>query len=457
MEARMIKFISALRTAGVRISLAESADAFHAVDLLGIGKREAFKLSMRSTLVKDASSLPVFEELFPLFFGSSETPPMGNLDQELSPEEAEMLAQALEAFNQKIKDLLQRLLDGEKLNQQELDELGKMVGLQNADDLRYREWMTRRMQQAIGFQRVREALQALLKLLEELGMDRQRMDQIRQLIQGNQQALSEQLRQYVGERIAENMSQQKNSEDIDQLLNRPFTTLTDKDMERLRKEVQRLAALLRSRVALRLKRSKSGRLDAKATIRANLKHSSVPILIKYRDHHLKPKLVVICDVSTSMRHCSELMLSLIYALQDQIHKTHAFAFISHLEYVSPDLTGRPSSEAVSSVLERMPPGYYNTDLGYSLQDFQKKFMDTIDRRTTFIIVGDGRNNYNDPRLELFKTLTRRARHTLWLNPEPPHLWGTGDSDMLNYAPMCSSILQVRNLAELTAAIDHLFI
>jgi uncharacterized protein with von Willebrand factor type A (vWA) domain len=57
----------------------------------------------------------------------------------------------------------------------------------------------------------------------------------------------------------------------------PFNALSDRDMDRLRKEVQRLAALLRSRVALRQKRAKTGQLDAKATIRANLKHGNVPI------------------------------------------------------------------------------------------------------------------------------------------------------------------------------------
>ena len=73
------------------------------------------------------------------------------------------------------------------------------------------------------------------------------------------------------------------------------------------------------------------------------------------------------------------------------------------------------------------------------------------------MVGDGRNNYNDPRLDIFSMLTRRAKNTIWLNPEPPHLWGTGDSDMLKYAPLCDAILQGRNLAELTSAIDRLFI
>ncbi len=36
MEERIMKFVSALRASGVRVSLAESADAFDAVNHLGV-------------------------------------------------------------------------------------------------------------------------------------------------------------------------------------------------------------------------------------------------------------------------------------------------------------------------------------------------------------------------------------------------------------------------------------
>lgn len=238
-------------------------------------------------------------------------------------------------------------------------------------------------------------------------------------------------------------------------MNMPFNALSDRDMERLRKEVQRIAAALRTRISLRQKRSKSGQLDAKATIRANLKHGNVPIEIKHRENKLKPRLVVLCDISTSMRFCSELMLSLLYALQDQISKTYAYAFIDRLEYISPDFEDKDARKAVSKVLERMPSGYYNTDLGSSLYNFAHQYLDTIDSRTTFLIVGDGRNNYNDPRLDLFAMLARRSRRTIWLNPEALGLWGSGDSDMLKYAPNCDVILQANNLTQLTQAVDKL--
>jgi uncharacterized protein len=454
-EERIVKFISALRSAGVRISLAESTDAMKAVETLGVKDKNGFRYCLRATLIKESNGLPVFEELFPLFFGDSGNPPLMNLSDDLTPEEANMLTDALRQFSDQIRQMLQRLMNGEQLSRNELERLAKLVGLSHADELRYREWIAHRMQKALRFREVREALQELAELLAQMGMNKQRVDEFQKLMHANLQSLQNQIRQYSGERIAENMSHQPHEDALDGLLNRPFSSLSEKDMERLRKEVQRIAASLRSRVALRQKRAKSGQLDAKATIRANLKHGSVPIDIKHRERTLKPRLVVLCDVSTSMRFCSELMLSLLYALQDQISKTYAFAFIDHLEYISPDFEGNDAREAVHQVLERMPSGYYNTDLGYSLENLSQQYLDTVDTRTTFLIVGDGRNNYNDPRLDLFTTLSRRSRKTIWLNPETPTLWGTGDSDMVKYSYRCDAILNASNLSELSSAVDKL--
>lgn len=455
MEDRILRFISALRSSGVRISLAESADAFKAVESLGVREREAFRLSLQATLVKEANDLSVFAELFPLFFGKGDAPPLQNISDDLTPEEARLLAEALRQFSNQLRQILEKLTRGEQLSQEELERLSRLVGLNQADDLRYRDWMVQRLKKALRFQEVRQAMQELARLLEKMGVNRQRVEQLIKQMQANQQGLEEQLRQFAGQRIAENMSQKPREGQADNLFQRPFTALTEKDMEQLRKEVQRLAAMLRTRVALRQKHARTGQLDAKATLRANLKHGSVPIEIRHRDRTLKPRLVVLCDVSTSMRFCTELMLTFLYALQDQISKTHAFAFISRLEYISPDFEGRDARQAVAHILERMPAGYYNTDLGYSLDDFSQDYLDRLDSRTTLIVVGDGRNNYNDPRLDLFRRMARRCRRTLWLNPEAPALWGSGDSDMLKYAPLCHTVFQAGNLAELTAAIDRL--
>ncbi|HEX2979931.1 MAG TPA: VWA domain-containing protein [Anaerolineaceae bacterium] len=457
MDQRIVQFIAALRASGVRISLAESADAFKATETLGVMDKEAFKFSLMTTLVKEARDQENFEKLFPLFFDAGSPPEMNDPSQGLTPEEAQMIAQALREYTSQMRRMMEKLLEGRPLSPQELNQLDRLTRMDDVNDLRMQNMKARQMEQALRFDEVREALEELMKMLQEMGMDKERVQQLNEAMKENQDALEQQVRQHVGQKIGENISQQNLRDREDGLYNRPFQQMSDSDMQELRQQVRRMAAVMRTRLALRLKRAKSGKLDVKSTLRTNMKYGSVPVEIRHRDQTLKPKIVVLCDVSTSMRHVSEMMLTLLYEIQDQISKTHAFAFIDHLEHISPYFTGHQASEAVSDVLQRMPSGHYNTDLGSSLDTLTKDYMEIIDSRSTFIIVGDGRNNYNDPRLDLFANIARRARSAIWLNPEPMAMWGVGDSDMLKYSLHCKRTFQVSNMAQLAGAIDNLLV
>ena len=76
MDRRIVEFIAALRNSGVRVSLAESNDAFQAIDHMGVQDRETFRITLRSTLVKANSDQAEFDRLFPLFFQSGTPPPL---------------------------------------------------------------------------------------------------------------------------------------------------------------------------------------------------------------------------------------------------------------------------------------------------------------------------------------------------------------------------------------------
>ncbi|HAV77836.1 MAG TPA: hypothetical protein DCX53_10855 [Anaerolineae bacterium] len=452
----MLQLVAALRSSGVRVSLAESAEAFSAVDFMGIQDRNQFRLSLRATLIKDLKDIPIFDKLFPLFFGTGQPPPMmgGNPSDEMTDEEAQMWADAMKQFAEKLRQRMQRLMNGEPLSRSELEALGQLVGLNQAETLDHQNWMVQRMMRAMAFPEVQKAIKEIMEQLAQMGMSRDRIQEMREMIQQNMQGMREQMGQFAGERIAENMSERPRSDNTDSLMTRPFESLSDADKKILQREVQKLAAALRTRIALRQKRARNGQMDPKATIRANLKYHGVPMEIKHKNRVRKPKIVVICDISTSMRYCSELMLTFLFALQGQVRKTHAFAFIDHLEYISDDLSGSNADEAIASVLWRMPSGHYNTDLGWALNDFQNEYMDTINSGTSLIIVGDGRNNYYNPRIDIFSEMSRRASRTIWLNPEPSILWH-GDSDMPKYAPLCNNVLKVGNLLELSEAVDTL--
>jgi uncharacterized protein with von Willebrand factor type A (vWA) domain len=457
MDSRIVHFITALRASGVRVSLAESQDAMYAIDALGVEDREVFRLSLKATLVKEAKDGPAFDRLFPLFFGSGQPPMMNGMDG-LPSDEQQMLRDALRQMLRELQaELMRRLMEGRPLSLDELQQLGQQSGLPNANQPYHQQWISRRMLQQLGLQDLEEAINELMELLAALGMSDEARQQLRDAVEGNAEALEQQVREYVGQQIAENMAKEYDKrEPIDDLMHRPFNTLSEREADELRHQVQRLAAQLRSRAALRQKRGKEGTLDPKATLRANLQYGSVPIKMKFKHKTLKPKLVLITDVSTSMRPVAEFMVRLMYELSDQIARARSFAFINHIHDLTAEFEHGRASEVVQEVLERIPPGYYNTDLGAALAEFCHDNFDCVDRRTTVIFLGDGRNNFNDPRTDLIDQIKRRARRVLWFNPEQPSQWRVGDSDMLQYAPLCNAVHRVSNLAELADAVDHLF-
>ena len=457
MEERIARFIAALRASGVRVSIAESQDAWHAIGYMGVIDRDAFRLSLRSTLVKDADSLPVFEELFPQFFGTN-TPPLIDPQADLTPEQQQMLQQAIQQLTQDLQQLLEWLLSGRGPTEQDLEELGEQSGLDQSSSLSPYEAkrQAKRMQELLGWDKLEELLEMLWEMLAAQGMDPNPIEQPKEQVGENRDRLEQQLNEFAGQKIRDNaVEEYQRRKPMNDLMQRPISSLSPNEMDQLREQVRRLAARLRSRAALRQKRGKQGRLDAKATLRANLRYAGVPFEMHFKERRLKPKVVCILDISTSMRPVAEFFLRLLHELQDQVRKTRSFAFIDHLEDVTPDLVSQHIDQAVYVVLTKLPSGYYNTDLGYSLKQFESDFLDTVDSRTTVIVLGDGRNNYNDPGLDSFSRISRRARKLIWMNPEYPAQWGTGDSDMLSYAPLCSETYQVRNLAQLADAIDRI--
>ena len=46
----------------VRVSLAESADAFRAIEQMGIDDRNVFKTTLQTTLIKDSADVPEFKQ-----------------------------------------------------------------------------------------------------------------------------------------------------------------------------------------------------------------------------------------------------------------------------------------------------------------------------------------------------------------------------------------------------------
>src|SRR5215207_3238412 len=184
MDQRMVDFIRALRAAGVRISLAESQDAMYGVSAIGVNDRDQFRAAMKTTLVKESRDQKTFEYYFPLFFGSGR-PPMQNIPDELSPEQQEMLQQALQSLMgdlRALKDLLRQMIDGQPFSKEQLERGAQQAGMQNASEMSQRSWMERRMQRQMGLQELQKLIEQLLQELEQMGMDEGALQELREMM-----------------------------------------------------------------------------------------------------------------------------------------------------------------------------------------------------------------------------------------------------------------------------------
>ncbi|MDE2852820.1 MAG: VWA domain-containing protein [Chloroflexota bacterium] len=456
MQKRMIDFIRALRAAGVRISLAESQDAMFGVDETGVRHADTFKSTMKATLVKNQRDQPVFEYFFPLFFKNNK-PPLQNILEQMAEDEQALLRDAMDSLMgdlDALRELLQRLLEGREFSDEELQQLGDASGLPGGDEMYMRSWFERRMNRQAGISQLERLLDDMLEELAALGMSEEALAELEEMLRENMQGLSEQISQHVGAALADQMAEREPRERPD-LLDVPLQRLSSGDIEDVRDEVRRLAARLRTRAALRQKRAKSGQFDPRKTIRKNMRYGGVPMEVQFRVRHKKPSLVLICDLSTSMRYAVEFLLTLVYELSDQVRRTHSFIFIHDLVDVSTALAELPPREAVARIMAENPPGYYSTDLGNSLGSFHKEHMHLIDSRSTVIFFGDGRNNYNDPRLDIAQEMQRKGRRLIWFCPEPRRQWGSGDSDMWEYSMFADRVFMVNNLRQLADAVDRI--
>ncbi|NTV64466.1 MAG: VWA domain-containing protein, partial [Oscillochloris sp.] len=161
------------------------------------------------------------------------------------------------------------------------------------------------------------------------------------------------------------------------------------------------------------------------------------------------------DVEAGAEIGAGMTLALIYALHAQLGGTRSFAYIDDLYDISAEFGDARPAQAVATVLDRIRAEYTRTDLGSCLDIFARQHLARIDRRTTVLILGDGRNNRSDPGLDSLRQIKARARHLIWLTPDARRDWGSGDSDMLAYAPICTTVHVVGSLRQLGDAIAEL--
>jgi hypothetical protein len=231
-----------------------------------------------------------------------------------------------------------------------------------------------------------------------------------------------------------------------------LSAVEQRDFEVMHRLVRRLAKRLATRYSRRRHRARRGRLDVRRTLRRSMAHDGIPFETVWKQIKIeRPRIVVLCDVSRSVAAAARFLLLFLYSLNEVIAELHAFAFSDRLIDVSEIMETENVETAIPAVLEEI--GYRSTDYGQALVDFCDLHLERLDRRTTVIVLGDGRSNFTDPRLDLMRTLHDRSKAVIWLNPEPEGFWGLGDSEMHRYRRFCHVARTCNTVQHLEDVID----
>jgi hypothetical protein len=224
------------------------------------------------------------------------------------------------------------------------------------------------------------------------------------------------------------------------------------EAERMQLEdsLRRLAKTLHGALTHRRRVSPQGRVDSGRTMRRNMRFDGIPFNpVTVRRTEDKPRLVVLADVSLSVRATARFTLHLVHGLQELFGQVRSFAFVADVVETTDLFADHPLEQALGQVFGGdLLDVDANSHYGLAFGRFLDEHGSAVTRRSTVLVLGDGRGNGNDPNLEAFVEITRRARETIWLTPEPRFSWGLGSCDLPAYAEYCDRVRVVRDLTGL---------
>ncbi len=190
-----------------------------------------------------------------------------------------------------------------------------------------------------------------------------------------------------------------------------------RDIEALMRLFARRLKHLQLRREARFDRGR--RLDLQGTIRKSVASGGTPIRLAWKDRRrVRPRLVLLLDVSRSMSPYSFFYLRLARALCAELADVHCLIFHTRITAIG-DALRDPDPWRAQERLHLLAAGWGGgTRIGECVQDFNRRHAPRlVHARTAVILVSDG---YDTGEPELLGTalgdLRRRARRIVWLNP-----------------------------------------
>jgi uncharacterized protein with von Willebrand factor type A (vWA) domain len=311
--------------------------------------------------------------------------------------------------------------------------------------------------QQLGLGALADELQRLREQLGRAGLDAELAQALQQFIERRLQDLHDMIKRAVRLEVEKRDQSLRERNRLANLADKSFYYLSEDEIRRMKEAVAKLAQRLKNVVAIRRRRAKRGKFDLKDTLRKNLQYGGVPFRIQFdRRIRDKPQVIVLCDVSDSVRNVSRFMLQFVYSLQDLYSRVRSFIFVSELGEITRLFEENEISDAIDQALTgNIINVFAHSDFGRAFRTFHRDYLGAVNKKTTVIVLGDARNNYNLPHEYVLRDVQMRAKQVIWLNPESRLTWGFGDSEMDRYLPYCDLAEECRNLNQLYRVIDRL--
>jgi uncharacterized protein with von Willebrand factor type A (vWA) domain len=454
----VLKFVSCARTAGLRVSTSEVLDCLHQLELVDILEEPQFAAVLRANFAKSRREQYHFDRLYHLFFHELRQKPSTAFSESL----AEQIQDVLEALgaegteNETFQTLLDFLAGDPLPFFEQLQQIGSNADDQNRGPGSNLGAVTHRLEIMLGLNAVEDAMgQLLAEYRDQMNWE------IRRDLKAHLEDRLESARRLLtrDSHVYENLSDKTLSyrKRLDQLGEIHFASLTKKETETMREVIEQLVRKLKDTISRRYAHHRKGVLDIKKTLRRSASYQGIPLELFYRDRPLrKAKIVALCDVSGSVWSAARFMLNMLYSLQECFTQVRSFVFVAGLDEVTNVFEAHEINQAIEKILKEANIEYNAaTDYGLTFRQFKKRYLDILNKKTTLIIIGDGRTNYTNPEEGILDEMQERSRRLIWLNPETAYFWYTGDSEMRTYMEYCDEVRPCQNLNQLLDFIESL--
>ncbi len=463
LPGHLVGFVEALRGHGISVGPSETVDAGRVLATLGLGNREVLREGIACAVLRRPDHRETYDAMFDLWFPAAMGARAAVLEGEAAEgQESEGLPpDDVEAMRQMLLDLLSENPELADMDERLVAMIARIVEA-------YGKYSSSRGPSFSSYQALKAMAldelegKLLAGLLAPYGDEpTPTQEQIAKALAAQKVA---QLRKMVDAETKRRTAEQLGRDHV-QMYGIPqlsenveFLRASGEQLRQMRRVVAPLARTLATRLAARRRRARAGSIDLRKTLRKSMSTGGVPIdVVLRKPRPARPELVVLCDVSGSVAGFSHFTLLLVHALRQQFSRVRVFAFIDTTDEVT-HMFGPEADLAVAIQRITREAGVYSrdghSDYGNAFASFLHGFPNVLSPRSSLLVLGDGRTNYRNPETELLAHMVTASRHAHWLNPEPKHLWGSGDSAVPRYEEVIT-MHECRSASQLATVIDAL--